>query len=109
MKKGTKFALFAAAAAGIAVVGSKLAQMVRLQNEELNDMNNQTPAPQPEDEDTSDYVIPGDSEEELDETVDDSCADEEDYAEEPDEEPMAEPVEESFTEDEEPDDEPPLA
>ena len=47
MKKGTKFALFAAAAAGIALVGSKLARLVSQQNQELNDMIHQDPAVQP--------------------------------------------------------------
>ena len=37
MKKRTKVALFAAAAAGVAVAGAKLAQAVQQKNEELND------------------------------------------------------------------------
>ena len=38
MKKRTKVALFAAAAAGVAVAGAKLAQAVQQKNEELNDL-----------------------------------------------------------------------
>lgn len=49
MKKGTKVTLFAAAVTGAALAGARLARLVRLQNEELNDMMNRepgyTPAP----------------------------------------------------------------
>ena len=38
MKKKTKFALFAAASAGLALAGAKLWQMIRCQNDELNEM-----------------------------------------------------------------------
>lgn len=43
MKKGTKVTLFAAAVTGAALAGARLARLVRLQNEELNDMMNQEP------------------------------------------------------------------
>ena len=58
MKKRTKVALFAAAAAGVAVAGAKLAQAVQQKNEELNDLI-ANPVPPAEEEDTSDYVMPG--------------------------------------------------
>ncbi len=111
MKKGTKFALFAAAAAGIAVVGSKLAQMVRLQNEELNDMINQAPAPAPEEEDTSDYVMPGDAEPDSQPEEQPACCpeDEAEAAAEEDPEDEEYTAEDEPAEDVLPDDEEPLA
>ena len=41
MKKGTKVTLFAAAVTGAALAGARLARLIRLQNEELNDLINQ--------------------------------------------------------------------
>ena len=61
MKKKTKFALFAAASAGLALAGAKLWQMIRYQNDELNEMIRQEPghsAPPMEEPDPEDYVIP---------------------------------------------------
>ena len=61
MKKKTKFALFAAASAGLALAGAKLWQMIRCQNDELNEMIRQEPghsAPPMEEPDPADYVIP---------------------------------------------------
>ena len=61
MKKKTKFALFAAASAGLALAGAKLWQMIRFQNDELNEMIRQEPghsAPPMEEPDPEDYVIP---------------------------------------------------
>lgn len=47
MKKSTKVTLFAAAVAGAAMAGARLARLVRLQNEELNDLINQEPGYRP--------------------------------------------------------------
>ena len=61
MKKKTKFALFAAASAGLALAGAKLWQMIRYQNDELNEMIRQEPGqsvPPMEEPDPEDYVIP---------------------------------------------------
>lgn len=61
MKKKTKFALFAAASAGLALAGAKLWQMIRCQNDELNEMIRQEPGhsvPPMEEPDPEDYVIP---------------------------------------------------
>ena len=61
MKKRTKFALFAAASAGLALAGAKIWQMIRWQNEELNEMIGQEPghsAPPMNEPDPADYVIP---------------------------------------------------
>ena len=61
MKKKTKVALFAAASAGLALAGAKLWQMIRCQNDELNEMIRQEPGhsvPPMEEPDPEDYVIP---------------------------------------------------
>ena len=47
MKKSTKVTLFAAAVAGAARAGARLARLVRPQNEELNDLINQEPGYRP--------------------------------------------------------------
>ena len=82
MKKRTKVALFAAAAAGVAVAGAKLAQAVQQKNEELNDLI-ANPVPPAEEEDTSDYVMPG---EEAEATEPAAPAEEEAQEEEEEEE-----------------------
>ena len=72
MKKKTKFALFAAASAGLALAGAKLWQMIRFQNDELNEMIRQEPghsAPPMEDLDEDDFVHPEDEEEEEEDEV----------------------------------------
>lgn len=61
MKKKAKFALFAAASAGLALAGAKLLRMVRSRNDELNEMIRQEPghsAPPMDEPDPEDYVMP---------------------------------------------------
>ena len=82
MKKRPKVALVAAAAAGVAVAGAKLAQAVQQKNEELNDLI-ANPVPPAEEEDTSDYVMPG---EEAEATEPAAPAEEEAQEEEEEEE-----------------------
>ena len=70
MKKGTKVTLFAAAVTGAALAGARLARLIRLQNEELNDLINQEPGYRPEPQAPAEEPAPqspGEAAEEQDE------------------------------------------